>query len=1322
MNEHAPESAPAVSATADCAHALAAIAAVSRTLLGSTGPEAFAGVLRVIGEALGADRAYIFDNFTGADGALYARQQHEWVAPGIAPQIGNALLQEFPYADFPFLARAQGQQGASEVFVGLVQEMPPAERDMLTAQDIQALMVAPIASETQWFGFVGVDACRAARRWSAEDQAFLQAAAGVIGSARERGRSERRSAETLRRVVEAMPAAVYAVDAEGRITFFNHAAREMWGRTPALHSAADVMCGSFRLYRTTGEPVPHLDTPMADTLRTGRAYRNVEVNVERPDGGRFSALVNINPLLGERGEVIGAVNAFTDITEMRRAEEALASQAQQLRLLADGAKDIIYRLRFHPEPAFEYISPSAERVTGYSTEEHYGNPFLTQNLIHPDDLHASNAMLADPGCAEHVMTQRWRHKDGRLLWMETQARFIRDEAGRPLAVEGIARDVTAAQETLDALRASEQRYRSLTEQASDGICVIGLDGLFVEVSDEACRLFGRTRAELLGGLPYAALVAPHALDETPLLFEEIRPGEIRRFVREYLRRDGSAFLAEVSMSLVGKTLVHTVIRDVTAQKQALRELRRFRRAVECAGDGFVIQEAATNHLYFNPAFLEMVGYSAEELEAAGPALIFKTPEIIGELQRAVMRRESWQGEVEVRRRDGREILVLLRVNPLLGDDGALAGYVCSHTDITERRRVEREALLARERLALACASAEMGAWEYDCLADRLHLTEEAEALLGLAPGAFAGGLQTFLDRLYPQDRENSHATIKQLLASGEDFALDFRAVLDSGAVVWLMVKGAVHRAADGAPLRLSGIVMDVTQRRRVEAALQESKDRWRRLVEHSPLPIIIIQDDRLHYANAAAARLVDAADPAQIIGRSVSDFLIPAYEAAYVRNRDLWSMDLTSTEPHTYGIRCFDGEKRMVEVVGVPTVLEGRMALQVILRDVTAERAHEEALVEARRRAEEMAQLKDSFLANMSHEIRTPLTAIIGFTDVLEEEVPEPAREFVDLIRSSGRRLMDTLNSVLDLAQIRSGGMQLQQNVVDVVEHARLAARLFAGRAAQSGVELRLDTRGCEALEVLADGRALDRILNNLVSNAVKFTREGRITVGVGFEGPHVVLQVADTGIGISPEFLPHIFDEFRQESTGHSRGFEGSGLGMSITRQLVELMGGEICVESEQGRGAVVTVRLPRTEGAPPEVEDAFVFPAAQPGAGARVLVVEDDPHTQMLARHLLSKRCRVDVAASAGEALACADAHTYDAILMDINLGAGESGEDVMRTLRSNGAAATPIYAMTAYALPGDRARFLDAGFTGYISKPFRRDDLYAVLDAVCKAGGAL
>lgn len=251
----------------------------------------------------------------------------------------------------------------------------------------------------------------------------------------------------------------------------------------------------------------------------------------------------------------------------------------------------------------------------------------------------------------------------------------------------------------------------------------------------------------------------------------------------------------------------------------------------------------------------------------------------------------------------------------------------------------------------------------------------------------------------------------------------------------------------------------------------------------------------------------------------------------------------------------------------------------IVLRDVTERKLYEEELILAKEQAEIAADMKSALLSNVSHEIRTPLASIIGFAHVVAEEVPPEQKEFIEIIEQNGQRLLNTLNNILDLAQLKSRGITYRPEVFDAVAEVRETVRSLEIMARLKGLPLLVDTPD-ERVECEMDRSHLSRTLTNLLGNAIKFTETGYVSVQLACDDEALTLIVRDTGIGISESFKPHLFEEFRQESTGNDRSYGGNGLGLAITRHLVGMMGGAISTESRRNAGTTFTVKIPRYAG----------------------------------------------------------------------------------------------------------------------------------------------
>ena len=528
--------------------------------------------------------------------------------------------------------------------------------------------------------------------------------------------------------------------------------------------------------------------------------------------------------------------------------------------------------------------------------------------------------------------------------------------------------------------------------------------------------------------------------------------------------------------------------------------------------------------------------------------------------------------------------------------------------------------------------------------------------------------------------------------------------------VWVRESARVARDADGRTLFYEGIIEDVTGQRRAEAAARSSEERHRALVQHSTDTITILDTEGtvLYQSPSFTSNL--GFEQGATIGTSVLDLIHPEDRR---RAEILFRRAATRTgEFGTVEFRCrhADGHYVYVEAVG-SNMSDNPWIRGIVLnsRDITERKRAEVALVQAKDQAEEVARLKGAFLANMSHEIRTPLTGIIGFADVLAEEVEDEHREFVQLIARSGRRLLQTLNSVLDLARLEANQMEVDLEPVDVAVQVKDAVMLLQPLARDKQLQLTVEASPGN-MRARLDVACFSRILNNLVGNALKFTDDGAIRVLVKPDGDYIQVSISDTGVGIDQNFLPQLFDEFKQESSGLRRQHEGSGLGLTITRRLVELMHGQIHVLSEKGKGSTFTVRFPAdvSTGHSPLLATAVkTLP--------RVLVVDDNESTLALMVRMLRDIGLVDTALTPEEALQLAKSSAsdpYDIVFLDIHLSVALTGTDVLRQLRAIPEyAQVRVVAFTAFALPGDRERFLNSGFSGYLGKPFTREKLLKV-----------
>ena len=392
--------------------------------------------------------------------------------------------------------------------------------------------------------------------------------------------------------------------------------------------------------------------------------------------------------------------------------------------------------------------------------------------------------------------------------------------------------------------------------------------------------------------------------------------------------------------------------------------------------------------------------------------------------------------------------------------------------------------------------------------------------------------------------------------------------------------------------------------------------------------------------------------------------------------------------------------------------------------DISQRKAYEEAILTAKEAAEESNNLKSNFLTNMSHELRTPLTGILGFSELLSSELEdEEHKEMAELILKGGKRLTNTLNSILDLSRLESNQLSVSRSLVDLVTILGETVDLYSRNAANKGLNLTFETN-CESLNCNIDEKMTNDILYNLLQNAITYTNKGSVRVRLDVietaETKLARISVKDTGIGINPKFHKQIFEPFRQASEGLSRKFEGTGLGLTLTKKFTEMMSGEISLLSNEGTGSEFIVKFPlinytyKTERMPQfntEVKNVSRTEVKNDGR-LNAIFIEDEIENFELLNMLLKPYMNIKHYSSSIEAIENIKENQYDIIFMDIGLKDLNGIEATKRIRQFENHKNTPVIAITAFAMEGDRERILSSGCDAYISKPFTKEQLFVVL----------
>lgn len=667
----------------------------------------------------------------------------------------------------------------------------------------------------------------------------------------------------------------------------------------------------------------------------------------------------------------------------------------------------------------------------------------------------------------------------------------------------------------------------------------------------------------------------------------------------------------------------------------------------------------------------------------------------------------------VRHKDGRYLWVQDHGFAITNAAGQVVRVVGATTDITEQQlalhdRQQAEAKLreSEERIRLATTAAKLGMWFLNLTSDELIWTEKCKQLFGLSPEAEIN-YQLFLKCVHPEDRWLIEEAVARSLEEKVDCEVEYRCVWSDGSIHWIDAKGRVFWDTDGKPLRMMGTVQDITQRKQAENDLRQRETQLRRLVDSNIIGIIFATPDYITEANEAFLEMIGYTREELLAGKIRREQLTPPEYHPRDRQGIEQLLKVGVCTPYEKEYIRKDGS-RIPILIGGAMVTRSPMSWICFILDLTPRKELEKAL---RQQAEELKQAnrnKDEFLAILSHELRSPLNPILGWSSLLKSRKFDEAttNRALETIERNTQLQIQLIDELLDVSRIIRGKLTLTfapVNPIAVIEAALETVRLIA-EAKSIQIKSKFDRN---VGKISGDFYRLQQVVGNLLSNAVKFTSSGgtvEVSLSLSNEltSHWAVIQVKDTGQGISPEFLPHVFEHFRQADSSTTRKFGGLGLGLAIVRHLVELHGGSAIADSPGiGRGAIFTVKLPlmqETKGKTGKTSEATEKLDSSLFDGLRVLVVDDDADTREFVSFLLQHKGAVITAvASASEALAAVAKNVPDLLIGDLAMPKEQGG-------------AIRAIALTAYVGESDRERVLAAGFEKHVGKPVKSAELLA------------
>jgi PAS domain S-box-containing protein len=649
------------------------------------------------------------------------------------------------------------------------------------------------------------------------------------------------------------------------------------------------------------------------------------------------------------------------------------------------------------------------------------------------------------------------------------------------------------------------------------------------------------------------------------------------------------------------------------------------------------------------------------------------------------------------------------------DNGMPLKIMGSHVDVTGQREANNKLTRAKRLLSKTSRISQWGGWELDMITNRLLWTDTTKNILEL-PGEYIPERGAFLRFVkHDEDKEKLLKLLNTAIALGDTYDTEMEMVTAKGKEIWARCLGQ-SEFENGRCIRVFGVVQDVTEQKLAQEKLLLKEEQLATFVKHSPAAISML-DCKMNYIAASDVwkDLFDLASK-DIRGRNYYEIFPQTPEEWKRYHQRGLAGEVLKMDEDSFVLP--DGKTEWLQWEVRPWYEKhGEVGGIVIFTAVVSEkRAYQDALIMARERAELSLQLKSKFLSVMSHEMRTPLNAVIGFINLLLRDPREDQLENMNVLKFSAENLLILINDILDFSKLEAGKVQLEQtdfNFKDLLNNIVTALRHEA-----DAKELRLELiTGNSIPHILSgDPSRLGQVITNLVSNAIKFTYQGTVsvisdlraeesdTVTIGF-------KVVDTGIGIAAEKQEHIFEMFSQADSGTTRKYGGTGLGLTISRRILDIMGSEIRLDSQVGKGSVFSFEIAFRKSSQNVVSESVGEGRRDVLNGVKILIADDHPINVLVVKKFLENwHCECSVAANGSIALEMIQMNEYDAVLMDLQMPVmdGYEATRLIRELPEDKYKRIPIIAVSASPMLNVLDKLAEAGINDYITKPFKPSEL--------------
>jgi len=991
----------------------------------------------------------------------------------------------------------------------------------------------------------------------------------------------------------------------------------------------------------------------------------------------------------------------------------------------------------------QFMNKVAEHLTGWGISEAKGKNLLEVFEIINEETRTPIISAAEKviqakktiGLTNHTILIS---KDGREFSITECASPIKRKDGEIIGVVLVFKDQTEAREAQMKVNASESRYRRLFESAKEGIIILDAEtGMINDVNPFLVELLGYTKEQFIEKAIWDIGFFKDIIANQDKFSELQKQDYIRYEDLPLETADGKQISVEFVSnvySVNSHKVIQCNIRDITERKQVEEALRTseayLSNAVTIAKLSYWEYDVINDLFTFNDQFYDIFHTTAEEvggykMSSEQYANRFVHPDDISlvstETRKAIETTDlnfSRHLEHRIIYHDGEIGYISVRFFIVKDSQGRTIKTYGVNQDITERKKLENEFKDSEIKYRGLFENSSEFLFTLDLKGNFTDMNNAAEVLTGYSKSELLK--MNFKDYTPKKDHRELFRTLSNIYKTGKPFQnLPITAIMKDGSIKYFETSFTLLKKGKQS-IGFQGSSKDITVNKLRGDALQVSEAQYRDLVEKGNIAIAV--DDingNLFYCNDQFLKLFGYS--AEEIKSKTHEILVYPDDFEMVAKYHEKRMQGKEV-PSRYEFRGMRKDGSIVNIeIDISEILtkDGEFSgSRSYFWDITKRKKAEQNLITALEKATESDRLKSAFLANMSHEIRTPMNGILGFAQLLREPdlTGEEQQNFLGIIEKSGARMLNIITDIVSISKIESGQMEISVSETNVNEQINFVYNFFKPAVEEDGIQLIAKTAlPLKEAIIKTDREKIYSILTNLVGNATKFTHAGSIEFGYEKKGKYLEFFIKDSGVGIADDKKELIFTRFRQGSESLTRNYEGAGLGLSISKAYVEILGGKIWVESELGKGSTFYFTIPYNAAKEPEiVTKESVSREDEEGVikNLKILIAEDDESSELFLSTALTKFDKELLIARTGvEAVeACRNNPDLDLVLMDVRMP-DMNGYEVTRIIREFNKDVV-IIAQTAYGLIGDKQKAIEAGCTDYISKPIDVTLLKAII----------